>query len=137
MVLNTQDRTGVACLDLFAGAILCDNGVEFDRFIELESLFAGVRVFYTRAYASGDKGSCERNHVLVRYMKAKGESWGGLDQTGVSDMFSAIDSYPRRSIGWRTPFEVVEEEYGEEFLECVGITKKKPEEIVLRPKGEK
>lgn len=51
--------------------IVVDNGIEFSLMDEVEIDSDGERisrVFFCDPYASSQKGACERNHKLIRYI---------------------------------------------------------------------
>ena len=125
--------SAVACYTLFTRCWLSDNGTEFDRLFELEQIFTNIHIFYTRVYSSGDKGSCEKNHVLVRYIQYKGHSWDEMDQEKINLIFSHINSYPRKSLKNKTPYDLVQANLGQEFLDVIGITKVRNDDVILNP----
>lgn len=107
--------------------LLCDNGPEFDKMPELEvdeeTGEVYCNVFYTRPYNSGDKGSCERNHELFRYVIKKGKSLDDLTQDDLNFIFSNINSYPRKSLNYRSPIDIIDSYFGKEFSSKLGIKK--------------
>jgi len=105
--------------------ILADNGLEFDELIPA-SVDSGTgevlsQVFYTRPYRSGDKGGCERNHELFRYLVPKGHGLADYMQEDINFMFSKINSYPRESLNWKTPIDVFNRFFPKEVLEKLQI----------------
>lgn len=118
--------------------ILCDNGSEFDSMpdleIDKETKEQRIHVFYTRPYCSGDKGSCERNHELFRYVIAKGKSLDDLTQDELNFIFSNINSYPRKSLGYQTPYDVFTEDFGTELVTKLGIHKIPFKELTFKKK---
>ena len=118
--------------------ILADNGPEFDKLNELEideeTNEKIISVFYTRPYRSGDKGSCEKNHVIFRYIIQKGISFEDLTQEDVNFMFSNINSYPRKSLGYKSPYDLMKEKIKEEILNKLGITKIEFKKITFKKK---
>ncbi len=128
-----QDETGVAVFDQFASCVIADNGIEFDDLIDLEGEFPGLHVYYTRAYASSDKAECERNHVLVRYIRYKGISWSDVDEEALNKLFDNINSYPRKSLGYEKPYRKVVQDIGREFVEAVGAKEVDVDDVNLRP----
>ena len=92
-----------------------------------------VRVYFTNPYRSTDKASCERNHEFIRYIIPKGKSLDNLTQEKVNLMFSHINSYVRKSNNNKTPFDLIEERFGSEFLSKIGIKKIKPQDVFLKP----
>lgn len=117
--------------------LLSDNGTEFDSLTDLENDENGVkicRVFYTRAYRSSDKAECERNHELFRYIKKKGKSLDELDEEDVLIINSNINSYPRKSLKWKTPIEAMKEKYGKDITSLLGIEEIKRKDVNLTAK---
>jgi IS30 family transposase len=111
---------------------LADNGIEFSYFHKLEQL--DVRVYFTNPYRSTDKAACERNHEFIRYIIPKGNSLDDLTQEDVNLMFSHINSYVRKSNQNKTPYELIVERFGPEFVELIGIKRINPNDVVLKPK---
>ena len=105
---------------------LADNGVEFSLFSDIECNKNGeqiCRTYYTNPYQSWNKAHCERNHELVRYIFPKKKSFDTLTQEMLDEAFSNINSYVRKSLGDRTPYDIVKKKYGKEFLDAINITK--------------
>jgi len=116
--------------------ILADNGVEFDDLIPA-SINADTgeilsNVFYTRPYNSGDKGGCERNHELFRYLVPKGHGLSDLTQKDIDFMFSMINSYPRKSLTWKTPIDVFKQYFPKDILEVLSLKKIPLEDVTLK-----
>lgn len=103
---------------------LCDNGVEFSRFNEIELNDQGekiIRTFFTTPYRSTDKAECERNHEFIRYCISKGKTFDNLTQEQINEMFSNINSYVRKKLGDKTPYQLVKKAFGIDFLNSIGI----------------
>ena len=98
---------------------LADNGIEFSYFHKLEQY--DVRVYFTNPYKSTDNSVCERNHEFIRYIIPKGKTLDNLTQDDVNLMFSHINSYVRKSNQNKTPYELIIERFGPEFVEMIGI----------------
>ena len=88
----------LAIYSSFTELILTDNGPEFDALVDFCDLDSNIHVFFCHPLSSFEKGSCERNHVLVRYIHYKGWSFDDLNQNDVDLLFSNINSYPRKII---------------------------------------
>jgi len=120
----------------FFRIMLADNGTEFDNMYKLESdeetgeVYA--KVFYTRPYRSGDKGSCERNHEFFRYFYPKKKSLDALTQDEIDEIFSRINSYPRKSLEFNTPYTLMKQMMGEEFLSKLNIREIPFKKIILK-----
>lgn len=105
---------------------LCDNGIEFSRFYDLEedeNKERRLRTFYTRPYRSTDKAECERNHEFIRYFYPKSHSLDGITQEELDDMFSNINSYVRASKENYTPYELMLKRFGKDLVNKLGIYK--------------
>ncbi len=111
---------------------LADNGLEFSYFHKLEQF--DVRVYFTNPYRSTDKAACERNHEFIRYIIPKGKTLDDLTQSDVNLMFSHINSYVRESNQNKTPYELIVERFGPEFVELLGIKYVNPNDVILRPR---
>lgn len=115
---------------------LADNGTEFSKFNEIEFDRNGEikrKVFFTNPYKSTDKPFCERNHELVRYIFPKGKSLNFITQEILNEQFSNINSYVRKSKNDATPYELMEKEFGKEFLDLIGIKKIDKRKVKLVP----
>ena len=112
--------------------LLADNGIEFNTFHNLEKF--DIKVYFTNPYRSTDKAECERNHEFIRYIIPKGKTLDNLTQEDINLMFSHINSYIRESNQNKTPFELIKERFGSEFLEFIGIKHVEPNDVVLKPK---
>ena len=116
--------------------ILADNGIEFDELIpasinsETGEVYSNI--FYTRPYNSGDKGGCERNHELFRYLVPKGHGLSDLTQKDIDFMFSMINSYPRESLSWKTPIDVFNHYFPKDVLDLLSLKKVPLEDVTLK-----
>ena len=131
---NIMDKLGKERFSKVFKVLLSDNGTEFDSLMDLEKDENGevmCRVFYTRAYRSSDKAECERNHELFRYIRKKGKSLDTLDEEDVAIINANINSYPRKSLKWKTPIEAMKEKYGEDIVSLLGIKEIKRKDVNL------
>ncbi len=114
--------------------ILADNGTEFDNITDLEKDNDDcyqTKVFYTRPYRTNDKSKCERNHELFRYIKEKGKTLDDLTEHDIFLINSHVNSYPRKSLGWKTPIELLKKLYGDEVVGLLGIQEIKRQNVKL------
>lgn len=121
------------------GTVLVDRGEEFSDFegMERSCLAEGerrCRVFYCDPLSPGQKGSCERNHAELRRILPKGRSdFDLLSRGDLSLIASHVNSYPRKSLGGRRPVDAARVLLPEAFLDLLGVTEVRLEEVTLRP----
>ena len=128
--------------------ILTDNGPEFSDPDMIENyrpdpehnptklLPRGVHVWYADPYCSSQKPHIERFHNELRRILEKGTSFDPLTQEQVALALSHLNSYPRESLGWRTPYDVFVEKHGDEgrqFLAKLGIVRIPSNQVTLHP----
>ena len=93
--------------------ILTDNGSEFSnpRAIEyrehpeLGASYHRTNIYYCDAGCPYQKGACEVNHELIRRIIPKETSIDDLTQTDVFKMMNHINSYKRKKLNNRSPYE--------------------------------
>jgi len=112
---------------LFFDCLLTDNGAEFQHIPQLETTPEGevrCRVFFCDPYASYQKGGCERNHALIRYVIKKGESFDFVSQHEIDLLFSHINAQRRKSLAGKSPLQQFEERFHfppSEFINLVRV----------------
>ena len=92
-----------------------------------------TRVFYCDAGCPYQKGAIEVNHELIRRILPKGTSFDNLTQKDVTRMMDHINSYKRKKLNDRSPYETFSFHYGEEVLKLLGCTPVAAEDILLKP----
>ncbi len=127
---------------------LTDNGPEFSdpEMIEMyrpesehnptKLLPRGVRVWFADPYCSSQKPHIERFHNELRRILYKGTSFDPLTQEEINLALSHLNNYPREATGWKTPYNLFVEEYGEAgkaFLDKLGIVRIPSHEVTLHP----
>ena len=85
-------------------SVTTDNGCEFLDQKRLDRIFK-CKVFYTRAYASYEKGSIENCNRLVRRWYPKGTDFSQLSQKNIRQLEQRINSIHRESLGGYTAHE--------------------------------
>ncbi|MDR1193357.1 MAG: IS30 family transposase, partial [Peptococcaceae bacterium] len=90
-------------------------------------------VFYCDPASPQQKGALENNHEFLRRVIPKGKPMDHLTQSDVSLMMSHINSYARKSLGDRSPYEAFAFMHGESLLKKLGVVFIPPDEITLRP----
>ena len=122
-------------MELFP-VLLADNGSEFSNPSAIELDAQGnqrTQMFYCNASAPYQKGSCENNHELIRRIIPKGTDIGLYTQEQIDLMMSHINSYSRKKLGNKSPYEVFEFQYGRKILDVFHLQKIPADEIILSP----
>lgn len=122
-------------MELFP-VLLADNGSEFSNPSAIESDTQGnprTKMFYCDPNAPYQKGSCENNHSMIRRILPKGEDIGQYSQKQINLMMSHINSYARKKLGNKSPYEIFEFQYGKELLDIFHLQKIPADEIILSP----
>lgn len=128
--------------DLFGHAVfadifqLClpDNGSEFSNPKAIEFNDKGecrTRIFYCDPSSPYQKGSAERNHEFIRMFIPKGVDFSLYSQDDISLMMDHINSYSRKSIGYKCPYEMFAFLYGQEVLDLLKCHRIPPQEVTL------
>ena len=117
--------------------ILADNGSEFSDPKRIKFDEHGNRrsyIFYCNASAPYQKGSCEVHHEIIRRILPKGVDLTAYQQEQINLMMSHINSYRRKTLGNKSPYEMFSFQYGENLLKKIGLRKIPPDEIILSPR---
>jgi len=85
-----------------------DNGSENTKWEEIEEK-TGLRCFYAHPYASWERGCNENGNGLVRWYFPKGTDFSRIDSGDISRVEHALNTRPRKRLGWKTPLEVFSE----------------------------
>ena len=108
---------------------------EFEHFIEkiwIDSLI-NCNVFYYDAGSPYQKGAIEVNHELVRRILPKGTSFDHLTQEDIFLMMNHINSYKRKKLNDRSPYETFSFYHGEDVLEKLACRQVAAKDIMLKP----
>ena len=113
---------------------LPDNGSEFSNPKAIEFNADGVRrtrIFYCDPSAPYQKGSAERNHEFIRMFIPKGVDFSSYSQEDISLMMDHINSYGRKSLGDKCPYEMFSFLYGEKVLNTLGCHRIPAKDVTL------
>lgn len=121
--------------------ILTDNGSEFSnpkaleyrKYTEKGASYRRTNIFYCDAGSPYQKGSIEVNHELIRRVLPKGTSFDHLTQNDIFLMMNHINSYKRKKLNDRSPYETFSFYYGEEVLEKLACRPITARDIMLKP----
>lgn len=138
-IINLLDKVlGVKTFSQLFPVILTDNGSEFSNPKEIEHRDTipcnRMKVFYCDPSAPYQKGACEVNHELIHRILPKGNSFDELTQWDIFLMMNHINSYKRKKLNNRSPYEVFSFYYGEGVLKKSGGLPVVNENIILKPK---
>ena len=115
--------------------ILTDNGSEFSNPTEIEfdtnTKEKRTQIFYCHPSSPHEKGSCEVNHELIRRILPTGTSFDNLSQDDINLMMSHINSYTRKKLNDKSPYDIFGTIYGYDTLNKIGIKKIKPNDVNL------
>ena len=93
-----------------------------------------TNVFYCDPSAPYQKGACEVNHELIHRILPKGSSFDDLTQKDIFLMMDHINSYKRKKLNNRSPYEAFSFYYGEDVLRKLGCRPVAAENIILKSK---
>ena len=118
--------------------ILTDNGSEFSnpKAIEFGPDEKGIRrtnVFYCDPSCPYQKGAIEVNHELIRRIVPKGYSFDSYNQDDIFLMMDHINSYKRKKLNNRSPYDAFSFYYGEDILKQLACKPVAAENIILKP----
>lgn len=141
-VIDIYDRLcrqlgGQDCRELFP-VILTDNGSEFSNPKCIENGpegkgFQRTRIYYCNPSAPYQKAEIEVGHEFIRRILPKGKSFDELTQEDVSLMMDHINSYRRKKLNGKSPYEAFCFYYGEELAQKLGCHEVRASDINLTP----
>lgn len=117
--------------------ILTDRGAEFGDPDSLETGVTGIQrtnIYYCDPMRSGQKGSIEQAHTMLRMILPKRTTFEFLTQWDVNLITSHINSTPRESLNGLTPYDVALEAFGEDVLKAFQLRRIDPDKVILTPK---
>ena len=143
-------RKGILLLERILGrelfesevtVILTDRGSEFTLSDETEIREDGsrrTRIFYCDPMQSGQKGSLENVHILLREICPKGvdlKALGLRTQDDANLISSHINSYPKEKLRGKSSFQLLEflnHDMAEKLI-SFGLTAISPDQVTLKP----
>ena len=118
--------------------LLTDNGSEFAHADTIERSVhypkeKRLDLYYCDPYSSWQKPHVENVHTLLRRILPKGSSFDSLTQSELERICSHINSYPRKELGWKTPFECLPDWGKENIPPALGMEIISPDDVDLSP----
>ena len=119
--------------------ILTDNGSEFSnpKTIEFgpdEKSRRRTHIFYCDPSSPYQKGAIEVNHELIRRIVPKGTPFDNYTQEDIFLMMDHINSYKRKKLNNRSPYDAFSFYYGEDIIKKLGCRSVAAENIILKPR---
>jgi IS30 family transposase len=87
-----------------------DNGIEMAQH-NLVSAQTGMQVYFAHPYSSWERGTNENTNGLIRRYFPKGTDFNAVTEWQLKEVESQLNNRPRKVLGYRTPSEVMAEEY--------------------------
>jgi IS30 family transposase len=103
----------------WAQTVTFDNGTEFYHHQRLTAEL-GIATYFADPYAAYQRGTNENTNGLLRQYLPKNTSFEHLTQPQLDSIVDELNNRPRRTLGYRTPYEVF-------------IANRKPPTVALRP----
>lgn len=116
--------------------ILTDNGSEFSNPKCIENGpdgkgFRRTRIYYCNPSAPYQKAEIEVGHEFIRRIVPKGRSFDELTQADIELMMNHINSYRRKKLNGKSPYEAFCFYYGEDLAERLGCREVAAKDINL------
>lgn len=132
---NLRKQLGYDSFKKLFEVILTDNGWEFSKPDDIEFDYNTgekvINIFYCNPYSSWEKGGIERNHEFIRYIIPKGITFDQLTNKNIIDMMNNINNVKRKSLEYKTPYELFKNIYGEDCTKKLHLTHIKHDEVNL------
>ncbi len=98
-----------------------DQGAEMAQHTQLQ-IDTGLDIYFCDPQSPWQRGSNENTNGLLRQYFPKGTD---LSQHGVNELSAvanALNTRPRKTLGWRTPAEALDQLLKQDIVECVATT---------------
>lgn len=102
---EAHEATVRASNGLRVHSITNDNGHEFARFRDTASTLK-AKIFFSRPYASWERGTVENTNGLLRQYFPKGTNFNEITNGNLRDVVRRLNKRPRKNLGFATPEEV-------------------------------
>lgn len=87
-----------------------DNGLEMAQHKELTKQ-TGTQVYFAHPYSSWERGTNENTNGLIRRYFPKGTNFNEVTEHQLKEVEYSLNNRPRKVLGYKTPSEVMAEEY--------------------------
>lgn len=89
-------------------SLTLDNDVSFKKHAALSRLL-GAPIYFCHPYHSWEKGGVENANGLIRYYFPKKTDFSKITIEKIKEVEDKLNHRPRKTLGYKTPFEVMEE----------------------------
>lgn len=114
--------------------ILTDNGSEFSKVEDIEQDFdKKLKLFFCNPNSPHEKGKIEKNHTTLREILPKGTNFDNLTQSDINIIISHINSFKRKYLNGKSPYEMMKFTFGEDIIKLLGIFEIPANEVTLTP----
>lgn len=90
-------------------------------------------MYYCDPRRPEQKGAAEKNHVEFRRIVPKGSEIAQLKSVELSHIMSHVNSYSRKSLGGKTPYDLASQVLPKSLFEALGIVKIPSEKVMMTP----
>lgn len=94
-----------------------DNGSENQGWRDIERT-TGVTCYFAHPYSSWERGSNENTNGLIRWYFPKGTDFAKVTEKEIAVVEYALNTRPRKRLGWKTPLEVFNQNLRSVALQC-------------------
>lgn len=110
---RTLKRRFAALPSSLRASLTLDRGSENAWALEPDPVF-GLTRYFTHPYSAWERGTNENTNGLIRWYFPKGTDFATIPEETLAEVETALNSRPRKRLGWRTPLEV--------FADSVALT---------------
>ena len=140
-IKKLDDLLGHEIFNKYFHCTLTDRGSEFTSPESFDIRNDGTKrtnLFYCDPMQSGQKGTLEKKHTMLRYLLPKNKDLyklGLTSQEKLNLILSHINSTPVESLNKKTPFEYIEFMYPDLYnaIKKIGLKVIQPDEVTLTP----
>ncbi len=83
-----------------------DRGKEFSNHFAVTEALNNVPFYFPDPHAPWQRGTNENTNGLIREYLPKSKEMDTVDDSVIYRMVEKLNSRPRKSLGWKTPYEV-------------------------------
>ena len=135
-VNNLKEKIGYILFHQIFKIILTDNGKEFKRPDLIEDNGPDVqpsKVYFCESRRSDQKGTIEVTHEYIRRYVEQGESFDDYSQDDIDLMVNHINNTKRKALNGNTPYDLLKNKIGIDYMEKLNYYYIDPKDIILKP----